>query len=41
LPAGVYPLRGVMSVCHLLVDQDGGGSACLIDTGLWPGDARR
>jgi glyoxylase-like metal-dependent hydrolase (beta-lactamase superfamily II) len=35
LPAGVYPLRGAMSVCHLLVDQDGGGSACLIDTGLY------
>lgn len=24
-----------MSVCHLLVDQDGGRSACLIDTGLY------
>jgi glyoxylase-like metal-dependent hydrolase (beta-lactamase superfamily II) len=35
LPAGVHPLRGVMSVCHLLVDQDGDRSACLIDTGLY------
>ncbi|MBV8200249.1 MAG: MBL fold metallo-hydrolase [Acidobacteria bacterium] len=35
LPAGVHPLRGVMSVCHLLVDQEGDRSACLIDTGLY------
>jgi glyoxylase-like metal-dependent hydrolase (beta-lactamase superfamily II) len=34
LPAGVFPLRGPMSVFHLLVDQGGDGSACLIDTGL-------
>lgn len=34
LPAGVYPLRGVMSVFHLLVDLDGDRTACLIDTGL-------
>jgi glyoxylase-like metal-dependent hydrolase (beta-lactamase superfamily II) len=36
-PAGLYPIRGVMSVCHLLVDGDG---ACLIDTGL-VGEFRR
>lgn len=31
LPPGIYPIRGLMSVCHLLVEGD---SACLIDTGL-------
>jgi glyoxylase-like metal-dependent hydrolase (beta-lactamase superfamily II) len=30
-PAGLYPIRGVMGVCHLLVE---GGEACLIDAGL-------
>jgi glyoxylase-like metal-dependent hydrolase (beta-lactamase superfamily II) len=28
---GIYTIRGVMGVCHLLVDQDG---AVLLDTGL-------
>ena len=31
VPPGVYPIRGVMSVCHLLVE---GEDAWLIDTGL-------
>ena len=31
VPLGIYPIRGVMSVCHLLVDADG---AWLIDTGM-------
>jgi glyoxylase-like metal-dependent hydrolase (beta-lactamase superfamily II) len=31
VPPGVYPIRGVMSVCHLLVE---GRDAWLIDTGL-------
>ncbi|HVT58719.1 MAG TPA: MBL fold metallo-hydrolase [Thermoanaerobaculia bacterium] len=31
MPPGLYPIRGMMSVCHLLVDEAG---ACLIDTGL-------
>lgn len=30
-PTGIYAIRGVMSVCHLLVDSDG---AMLLDTGL-------
>jgi glyoxylase-like metal-dependent hydrolase (beta-lactamase superfamily II) len=32
LPAGLYPIRGVLGICHLLVDDAG---ACLIDTGLY------
>jgi glyoxylase-like metal-dependent hydrolase (beta-lactamase superfamily II) len=32
LPAGIHTIRGVMGVCHLLVDQ--GGDAVLLDTGL-------
>lgn len=31
VPSGIYGIRGVMSVCHLLVED---GEACLIDTGL-------
>lgn len=31
VPPGIYPLRGVMSVCHLLVD---GTAAWLLDTGM-------
>jgi glyoxylase-like metal-dependent hydrolase (beta-lactamase superfamily II) len=31
-PAGIHTIRGVMGVCHLLVDQ--GGDAVLLDTGL-------
>ncbi|HYO15407.1 MAG TPA: MBL fold metallo-hydrolase [Thermoanaerobaculia bacterium] len=31
LPPGIHPIRGVMSVCHLLVE---GGDAWLIDTGM-------
>jgi glyoxylase-like metal-dependent hydrolase (beta-lactamase superfamily II) len=31
-PSGIYPIRGVMGVCHLLVDA--AGEAVLIDTGL-------
>jgi glyoxylase-like metal-dependent hydrolase (beta-lactamase superfamily II) len=34
LPPGIHPLRGPMSVCHLLVEP-GGQEACLIDTGLY------
>lgn len=30
-PPGIYPVRGVMSVCHLLVE---GGDAWLLDTGM-------
>ncbi len=39
-PPGLYPIRGVMSVCHLLVE---GREAWLIDTGLVgePGLIRR
>lgn len=36
-PAGLYPVRGVMSVPHLLVDADG---VVILDTGF-PGDWRR
>jgi glyoxylase-like metal-dependent hydrolase (beta-lactamase superfamily II) len=36
-PAGLWPVRGVMSVPHVLVDAAG---AVLLDTGF-PGDARR
>jgi len=32
VPAGLYPIRGAMSVCHLLVE---GKDAWLIDTGLF------
>lgn len=32
LPSGIHPLRGVMGLCHLLVDPQ--GKAVLIDTGL-------
>lgn len=40
VPPGVYPIRGVMSVCHLLVE---GEDAWLLDTGLVgePGTIRR
>jgi len=31
-PAGIHTIRGVMGVCHLLVDQS--GDAVLLDTGL-------
>jgi glyoxylase-like metal-dependent hydrolase (beta-lactamase superfamily II) len=31
LPSGIYPIRGVMSVCHLLVE---GEDAWLLDTGM-------
>ena len=31
VPAGIYPMRGVMSVCHLLVE---GKAAWLLDTGM-------
>lgn len=31
LPPGIHPIRGVMSVCHLLVE---GGDAWLLDTGM-------
>lgn len=36
-PPGLHPVRGVMSVSHLLVDASG---AVLLDTGF-PGDGRR
>ncbi len=36
-PPGLYPIRGFMSVPHLLVDSDG---VVLLDTGF-PGDFRR
>lgn len=36
-PPGLYPVRGLMSVPHVLVDADG---AVLLDTGF-PGDLRR
>lgn len=36
-PEGLFPVRGLMSVPHVLVDRDG---AVLLDTGF-PGDARR
>ena len=36
-PDGVHPIRGLMSWCHLLVDEQG---IVLIDTGF-PGDAGR
>ncbi len=32
VPPGVQTIRGVMGVCHLLVD--GEGDAVLLDTGL-------
>jgi len=32
IPAGVHTIRGIMGVCHLLVD--GRGDALLLDTGL-------
>jgi glyoxylase-like metal-dependent hydrolase (beta-lactamase superfamily II) len=35
-PPGLHPLRGIMSIPHLLVDSEG---AVLLDTGF-PGDAR-
>jgi glyoxylase-like metal-dependent hydrolase (beta-lactamase superfamily II) len=40
VPPGLYPIRGVMSVCHLLVE---GEDAWLLDTGLVgePGTIRR
>jgi glyoxylase-like metal-dependent hydrolase (beta-lactamase superfamily II) len=31
-PTGIHTIRGVMGVCHLLVDQN--GYAVLLDTGL-------
>lgn len=32
MPAGIHPIRGVMGVCHLLVDER--GETVLLDTGL-------
>jgi glyoxylase-like metal-dependent hydrolase (beta-lactamase superfamily II) len=36
-PAGLFPVRGIMSVPHVLVDSEG---VVLLDTGF-PGDAKR
>lgn len=32
IPPGVHTIRGIMGVCHLLVDEF--GDAVLLDTGL-------